>query len=101
MIAAGLGMAGICAVGYIPQEALPIYLMVLCLFCKNLLISTADLLTEAKYAEQMSAKPEKGPDLMTFVWGGMEAAAVISLILVGPMITSTGPKSPYMVAAIP
>eukprot|EP00746_Dinoflagellata_sp_MGD_P033153 gnl/MRDRNA2_/MRDRNA2_17904_c0_seq1.p1 gnl/MRDRNA2_/MRDRNA2_17904_c0~~gnl/MRDRNA2_/MRDRNA2_17904_c0_seq1.p1 ORF type:complete len:565 (+),score=90.64 gnl/MRDRNA2_/MRDRNA2_17904_c0_seq1:130-1824(+) len=101
IIAAALGMAGICTIGYIPQEALPIYLMVLCLFFKNLLISAADLLTEAKYAEQMSAKPEKGPDLMTFVWGGMEGAAVISLLLVGPMITVLGPKSPYMIAAIP
>merc|ERR1719159_284347 len=94
-------MCGISVVGYLPKEALPIYLLVLCLFFKNLMISTADLLTEAKYAEQLSAKPEKGPDLMTFVWGGMEAAAIVSLLLVGPMITATGPKSPYMIAAIP
>lgn len=101
VIAAVLGMGGITAIGYVPQESLPVYMLVLALFFKNLMVSCADLLTEAKYAEQMSEKPEKGPDLMTFVWGGMEGAAVIALLLVGPMITTAGPKSPYMIAAIP
>merc|ERR1719375_2479486 len=80
---------------------LPVGCIVLGFFMKNLLISSADLLTEAKYAEQLSLKPEKGPDLMAYVWGGIELGGVLALLAVGPLLQYWGLKVPYQLAVFP
>ncbi|CAE8586148.1 unnamed protein product [Polarella glacialis] len=96
-----LGMFAFACIGVLPQQHLSIMGLVVCLFLINLQFSTCDLLAEAKYAEQMQAKPEHGPALMSFVWSGMTAAGLIATIMIGPIMLHLGPKAPFILAIIP
>merc|ERR1719440_8996 len=87
--------------GVVPQAHLGIEFVVVCLFLMQLNGSTCDLLTEATYAEKMQANPEHGPDLMTFVWFGLQTAGLFATVLIGPVIHHYGTKVPYMLAVIP
>merc|ERR1719421_1601062 len=42
--------------------------------------------------------PKRGPDLMTFVWGGMVVAGLAATLLLEPIITHFGPQMLYAVA---
>jgi len=96
-----LGVAALAMLGAAPQGLLSIERVVGCLFLVSLQFSTCDLLTEAKYAEKMQAKPEHGPDLMTFVWFGLQVGGLIATLLVGPAMAHWGPKAPYLLALLP
>jgi len=87
--------------GGLPPTVLTIERAVACLFLLQLQFSTCDLLTEAKYAEKMQANPDRGPDLMTFVWFGLMAGGLLATIFVGPMLTAFGPKAIYKIALVP
>merc|ERR1719189_2157959 len=65
------------------------------------MFSTVDLLTEAKYAERMRSKPEHGPALMSYVWGGVTAAGLVATLLVGPVLTHWDAKVPFVIALLP
>jgi hypothetical protein len=56
------------------------------LFFCVLQVAMCDLLTEAKYAEKLKADPENGPDLMSFVWGGIFVFQLLSFGTVGVML---------------
>lgn len=101
LAASVLGIAACATVGTLPQSHLGIERLVACLFLMQLQFSTCDLLTEAKYAEQMQSKPEHGPALMTFVWFGLQAGGLFATALVGPVINHYGPKVPYILALLP
>jgi len=96
-----LGLVACATVGLVPQEHLSITRIVGCFFLMSLMYSTADLLTEAKYAEKMRSKPEQGPALMSFVWGGMTMAGLAATALVGPVLTHWGSKTPFVIALVP
>ncbi|CAE8625607.1 unnamed protein product [Polarella glacialis] len=96
-----LGMFAFACIGVVPQRHLSVIGLVTCLFLIHLQFSTCDLLSEAKYAEQMQAKPEHGPALMSFVWSGRTAAALIATIMIGPIMLHLGPKAPFVLAMIP
>ena len=85
------------AVATIPQNHLPVGGAVMLFFFMALQRSVCDLLTEAKYAESISASPESGPDLLTFVWGGIEFFALIGLLLIGPILEHYGPRRPLLI----
>jgi len=95
------GVVALALLGAAPQSMLTIERVVGCLFLMSLQLSTCDLLTEAKYAEKMQEVPEHGPDLMTFVWFGLQAAGLAATVLVGEVMTQFGPKAPYLLAVIP
>jgi len=101
LIASLLGVGALSMLGAAPQSSLPIEKVVGCLFLVALQFSTCDLLTEAKYAEKMQAKPEHGPDLMSFVWFGLQVGGLVATVIVGPTMTKFGPKAPYLVALVP
>jgi hypothetical protein len=61
-------------------------LTTLCLFFMFMQVMVVDLLTEAKYAEKLKEHPDHGPDLMSFVWGGIFAISILSYIVVGLVI---------------
>merc|ERR1740117_2332192 len=88
-------------VGFMPQPELSVQNVVLLLFLIQFQLSCCDLLTEAKYAERMQAKPDQGPNLMTFVWFGLQFGGLIATIAIGPVLTRFGPKVPFMVAVVP
>lgn len=96
-----LGVGALAMLGAAPQGFLSIERVVGCLFLVSLQFSTCDLLTEAKYAEKMQAKPEWGPDLLSFVWFGLQAGGLIATIVVGPVMSHYGPKAPYLLALVP
>merc|ERR1719199_375072 len=100
-ISSVMGVVALALLGAAPQGLLSIERVVGCLFILSLQLSTCDLLTEAKYAEKMQEKPEHGPDLMTFVWFGLQVGGLVATIMVGPMMTHFGPKAPYLLAVIP
>lgn len=93
-----MGLLACAVVGVVPQEHLSITRVVCCFFCMALMYSTCDLLTEAKYAEKMRAKPEHGPALMTFVWFGLNFGGLVATAAVGPVISHYGTKVPFILA---
>jgi len=101
VITAVVGVAACSIIGLVPQAHLSIELVVVCLFLMQMQGSTCDLLTEATYAEKMQANPEHGPDLMTFVWFGLQTAGLFATVLIGPVIHHYGAKMPYMMAVFP
>ena len=96
-----LGAAATACIGVVSKAQLSITSLVLCLFLIQLQLSTTDLLTEAKYAEKMQAKPKEGPALMSYVWFGLQLGGLVATLLIGPMLTASGPKLPFLVALVP
>eukprot|EP00392_Amoebophrya_sp_AT5.2_P005391 g5400.t1 len=79
---------------------LPLHMAVFCYFLAYMQISVCDLLTEARYAEAMRAQPAHGPDLMTFVWGGISIGAFVGTLTIGWVLESIGPFFPACVCAM-
>lgn len=73
----------------------------LLLFVMNLHCALLDLLSEAKYAEKLQEHPKEGPDLMSYVWGGIFFWQLISTVIAGEMIAHVGGQFCYLVALVP
>jgi len=86
--------------GFVPLGYLPIEFLVACLFLLRVQMATTDLLTEAQYAEFIKVKPELGPDLMSFVWGGIQVASLLATV-VAPALMNVSLRVPYMLCLIP
>ncbi|CAK0865948.1 unnamed protein product [Prorocentrum cordatum] len=97
LLATMLGIVGCAALAKIPAERLSVNAVVFCLFCMQLQFSSCDLLTEAKYAEKMQSNPARGPDLMTFVWFGLQGGGLLATLMVGPVLDHYGPKAPFLI----
>jgi hypothetical protein len=100
LVSSILGVVGYAMVGF-GNESVAIQVTVMMMFLIALQASTCDLLTEAKYAESLNSNPQYGPDLMTYVWSGINVAGIIALICVGWVISTFGPRMPYFIAIIP
>lgn len=74
---------------------------VLAIFVVMFMLSTCDLLTEAKYAAQMKSVPHLGPDLMTYVWFGLQAGGLVGVIIAGPMMQYWSVFAPCFVSILP
>jgi hypothetical protein len=96
-----LGSIACLTIARTSHDSMSIEKVVGCLFLMQLQFSACDLLTEAKYAEKMQSNPEKGPDLMTFVWFGLQGGGLLATLFVGPVLAHLGPKAPYMIALLP
>lgn len=101
IITSVLAIAGLLVIGSTPQAQLSVTTIVACLFFVQLQFSTVDLLTEAKYAEKIQSKPEKGPALMTYVWSGLTAAGLVAILMIGPIMERFGVKVPFLIAILP
>merc|ERR1719335_1606619 len=100
LVTSFLGVVGYIAIGF-GNSSMAIQVTVMMMFMIALQASTCDLLTEAKYAESLNRNPTYGPDLMTYVWSGINVAGIVALIAVGWMIEAFGPRAPYLVATVP
>lgn len=96
-----LGVVALSIVGKSDGQTLSIECLVMCLFFIQLQASTCDLLTEAKYAEKMQSNPARGPDLMTYVWFGLQGGGLLATLLVGPLMTHYGVRAPFLVSVFP
>eukprot|EP00927_Polykrikos_kofoidii_P006602 TRINITY_DN12674_c0_g2_i1.p1 TRINITY_DN12674_c0_g2~~TRINITY_DN12674_c0_g2_i1.p1 ORF type:complete len:555 (-),score=83.18 TRINITY_DN12674_c0_g2_i1:31-1695(-) len=102
MIASSIVGVGAClVVALVPSSSISVESIVGCLFSSNLQMSTLDLLVEAKYAEQLRSKPESAPDLMTFVWFGLNSAALVASLSVGLVLKYFGTHAVFFIGAIP
>eukprot|EP00930_Biecheleria_cincta_P036052 TRINITY_DN24754_c0_g1_i1.p1 TRINITY_DN24754_c0_g1~~TRINITY_DN24754_c0_g1_i1.p1 ORF type:complete len:581 (-),score=102.31 TRINITY_DN24754_c0_g1_i1:89-1831(-) len=101
LLAALLGTGAVATIGVVPQALLNVSSLVVCLFFLSLQLSVTDLLTEAKYAEQMQCRPKDGPALMTYVWFGMQVGGLLATLLIGSVLTSYGPKMPFLLCVLP
>lgn len=101
VISSLLGVGAFVCMGVGHSASMPIEVAVACMFLINLQISVCDLLTEAKYAEQLNQKPHYGPDLMTYVWSGINGGNILALLSIGWLIANLGPRMPYIIGAIP
>ena len=59
------------------------------------------MLREAKYAEKMQSNPAKGPDLMTYVWFGLQGGGLAATLGVGLVMEKYGPKVPFLISLVP
>ena len=98
LIATILGIFGFSAIGFGDVKSLP--LAVGCLFCGNLHVSVCDLLTEAKYSEKLRANSEHGPDLVTFVWGGVTLGSLCAVSMSGWLLTEFGTSRVFQICAL-
>jgi len=89
------------AIGLSPERSLPVRMVVTCLVLGCVQASVVDLLTEAGYAEKIRRRPESGPDLMTFVWGGITLGNLLATACVGVIIEHYGPHAVYAVIVLP
>lgn len=101
MLSTILAAFALAAVGFVPQSALSVQGLAICFFLIQLQIATCDLLTEAKYSERMQEKPQHGPSLMSYVWFGLTAGGLCATIMIGPLISKIGYKTPYAIALLP
>lgn len=61
-------------------------------------MALVDLMVEAKYAEKVKERPEHGPSLISFVWGGISLFHLFSTAIVGWVIDGYGPDACFVVA---
>lgn len=96
-------VVGVAACGLVAHG--PSFMTVECaaifIFLIQLQVSACDLLAEAKYAEKMQDKPAHGPDLMAYVWFGLQAGGLLATLLIGPLLQNFGVKAVYAGAVLP
>ncbi|CAD7948162.1 unnamed protein product [Amoebophrya sp. A120] len=83
---------------FVGSHFVSVQISTICFFFAFFQMSLADLMIEAKYAEQVKKHPEKGPDLISFVWGGMSLWTLLSTVIVGYLIENLGADSCFLFA---
>lgn len=100
LIVSVLAILGFGYVALSPENA-PLSAIVCGLICGTLQSSVVDLLTEAKYSEQMRQHTEYGPDLVTYVWSGVTMGGLVATSTVGAILQyGGGPKTVYLLCAV-
>mmetsp|Transcript_29875 Transcript_29875/g.76735 ORF Transcript_29875/g.76735 Transcript_29875/m.76735 type:complete len:564 (+) Transcript_29875:115-1806(+) len=97
-IASAVGVSGHYMLGFQPLDLTGV---VICLLFCEVQIAMVDLLTEARYAEAMRGKPDRGPDLVSFVWGGIMLGNLLALLTVSYIIENYGARTVFVVALVP
>ena len=92
-----LGIVGACVVAFVPYASLTPTLVTIGAILVYLLMSAADLLTEAAYAKRVKANPKHGPALVTFVWAGIQFWQVVAVCSTGYIMQKHGTRSLFVV----
>jgi hypothetical protein len=87
-------------VGLDVSHKLEVQVIVACLALGCLQVSVVDLLSEARYAAKIREHPERGPDLMTYVWSGITVGSLLATGSVGWIIENFGPARVYLLVAL-
>lgn len=96
-----VAVAAYSTIGLTAFKGLPVKGAVLSLLFGCMQSSVVDLLTEARYAEKIRERPESGPDLMTYVWGGITVGNLFATGSVGVIIERWGSAAVYSIIALP
>ncbi|CAJ1357791.1 unnamed protein product [Effrenium voratum] len=91
------GVVAFVMIAAVPTLSLPVLLMMF--FLAFTCIAWSDLLTEAVYSTHLRAKPEHGPDLISYVWGGIALGKLVSISIVGELLENVGNRAPYWFCA--
>jgi len=94
--------SGFCAFAFIitsPQTS--IIVAVVCIMLIILQFSTCDILSEAQYASKIQEAPQAGPDLLCYVWAGINIFGILAMLCSGPILQSYGYKAAFTFAAVP
>jgi len=95
LISSLAGIMGFCVMGVTP--GLTLHAVVAAMMLIETQLSSCDLLMEAKCAEKMIEKPERGPDLIAFLHGGSAVAGLVASACVGIVIDHLGPWAAYAI----
>lgn len=96
-----IGVACTAYIGLSTTSSMSVVTLVCCLFGMSLQGATVDLLSEAKYSEHLAANPTFGPDLLTYIWGGISAGNIMAILFVGSLIQAMGPRSVFLACLVP
>jgi len=96
-----IGIICTTAIGLSSKASTSVGSIVLGLFGMQLQASTNDLLTEATYSEHIQEKPAHGPDLISFVWGGITIGNMIAISIVSWLIAQFGPRAVFLACIVP
>jgi folate/biopterin transporter len=88
-------------IGLAPAQSLPIQTVIVALLLGCAQVSIVDLLVEAAYSEKIREHPENGPELISFVWGGITVGGLLATASVGFIIEHYGAQAVYTVVVIP
>mmetsp|Transcript_101847 Transcript_101847/g.276897 ORF Transcript_101847/g.276897 Transcript_101847/m.276897 type:complete len:552 (-) Transcript_101847:16-1671(-) len=72
--------------------------VVVAVFFASLQVAGASLLVDAKQSQVAKEHASLGPELIAFRETCMNSGVAISVLLLGPLIYYTGPRTPYLVA---
>jgi hypothetical protein len=97
VLATIVGLAGLLVLST-QQSSLSANGVAISLFLFNIYIAFVDLLSEAVYARRLRSSPSLGPDLISFVWGGMTVAGLVAMVSSGALLVKSGPWAIYAVA---
>eukprot|EP00929_Paragymnodinium_shiwhaense_P074098 TRINITY_DN37904_c0_g2_i1.p1 TRINITY_DN37904_c0_g2~~TRINITY_DN37904_c0_g2_i1.p1 ORF type:complete len:698 (-),score=113.59 TRINITY_DN37904_c0_g2_i1:74-2167(-) len=101
ILTAFIGIICTTTIGLSSKAVTSVQSVVLCLFGMQLQASTTDLLTEATYSESIQEKPQSGPDLITYVWGGITIGNMTAVSCVSWLISNFGPRSVFLACIVP
>jgi len=88
-------------VGFSSPQSLPIQVLLVALLLGCAQVSIVDLLAEAAYSERIRENPEHGPELISFVWGGITVGGLVATATVGFVIEHLGAQAVYAVLVVP
>lgn len=94
-------MVSYSVVGFSSAQSLPIQVVLVALLLGCAQVSVVDLLAEAAYSERIRESPEHGPELISFVWGGITVGGLFASATVGFVIEHLGAQAVYAVLVIP
>eukprot|EP00747_Dinoflagellata_sp_TGD_P071260 gnl/TRDRNA2_/TRDRNA2_156952_c1_seq3.p1 gnl/TRDRNA2_/TRDRNA2_156952_c1~~gnl/TRDRNA2_/TRDRNA2_156952_c1_seq3.p1 ORF type:complete len:442 (-),score=58.84 gnl/TRDRNA2_/TRDRNA2_156952_c1_seq3:104-1354(-) len=83
------------------RHELSVQMFVMLLFCNALYASCIDLLSEAVYAKELRQRPAHGPNMLSFVWGGMTIAGMLATLCSGLMLAHGSPWNLFSIACVP
>lgn len=101
IISTFFGVACHAIIGYSHTDQIPVSYIVVGLFGITQHFSVTDLMTEAKYSERLQQNPRHGPNLITWVWSGINAGSIFALAIVGSVLAYGGPHLIFKLAIVP
>jgi len=101
MITTVVGIAGLAIIASSGTVDMKDRYLVIGLFCIMMMISSADVLTEAKYAERIRQVPERGPDFITLVWLMVATGGLLATLTLGTVLEHLEPHWVYVLCLVP
>jgi len=96
-----VGLWGLMTIASSGTVTMNVKMLVIGLFCIMMMVSSADVLTEAKYAERIRSFPDKGPDFITLVWLMVACGGLMATLTLGWVLEWVEPHWVYGICVIP